>query len=103
VAAECLQRVGPAPLVVLNRGERAQHSWAESERTEAEARPAGAGGVAVEQSAVGTLVPAFAAGDLFVLPDSRLGAQLALGGREARGELGRAVAALADRCEAPGS
>jgi hypothetical protein len=34
-----------------------------------------------------------------VLPDSRMGAQLALGGREPRGELGRAIAELADRCE----
>jgi hypothetical protein len=34
------------------------------------------------------------------LPDSRLGAQLALSGREPRGELGRAVATLADLCEA---
>ncbi|MET0835251.1 MAG: hypothetical protein ABWY97_00595, partial [Thermoleophilaceae bacterium] len=33
------------------------------------------------------------------LPESRMGAHLALGGREARGELGRAIAALADRCE----
>jgi hypothetical protein len=33
------------------------------------------------------------------LPDSRIGAQLALAGREARGDLGRAIAALADRCE----
>ena len=31
------------------------------------------------------------------LPESRLGAQLALAGREARGELGRAVSTLADR------
>ena len=31
------------------------------------------------------------------LPESRLGAQLALAGREPRGELGRAVSALADR------
>ncbi len=29
-----------------------------------------------------------------VLPESRLGAQLALGGREARGGLGRAISAL---------
>ena len=35
----------------------------------------------------------------FELPDSRMGAQLALGGRLARGDLGRAVATLADRCE----
>ena len=37
--------------------------------------------------------------DAHVLPDSRLGAQLALGGREPRGELGRAIAELADRCQ----
>jgi hypothetical protein len=35
------------------------------------------------------------------LPNSQLGAQLALGGREARGELGRAIAELADLCEGP--
>jgi len=33
------------------------------------------------------------------LPESRMGAQLALAGREPRGRLGRAVAELADRCE----
>ena len=33
------------------------------------------------------------------LPDARMGAQLALGGREPRGELGRASAELADLCE----
>jgi len=33
------------------------------------------------------------------LPESRMGAQLALAGREPRGELGRAVAELADLCE----
>jgi hypothetical protein len=32
------------------------------------------------------------------LPDARMGAHLALAGREPRGELGRAVGALADRC-----
>jgi hypothetical protein len=32
------------------------------------------------------------------LPESRMGAQLALGGREPRGDLGRAIAELADRC-----
>jgi hypothetical protein len=36
---------------------------------------------------------------LFALPNSPLGARLALGGREARGELGRAVAELADLLE----
>lgn len=34
------------------------------------------------------------------LPESRMGAQLSLAGREPRGQLGRAVAELADRCEA---
>jgi hypothetical protein len=33
------------------------------------------------------------------LPESRMGAQLASGGREARGELGRAITELADLCE----
>ena len=37
-------------------------------------------------------------GAAHALPESRMGAQLALGGREPRGELGRAIAALADRC-----
>ena len=37
---------------------------------------------------------------LFALPNSPLGARLALGGREARGDLGRAIAELADLCEA---
>ena len=36
---------------------------------------------------------------LFALPNSPLGARLALGGREARGELGRGVAELADLLE----
>jgi hypothetical protein len=36
-----------------------------------------------------------------VVPYSRMGAQLALGGREPRGELGGAIAALADACEGP--
>jgi len=36
---------------------------------------------------------------LFALPNSPLGARLALGGREPRGELGRAIAELADMCE----
>ena len=59
VAAECIARVGPAPVVVLNR---APHDQPGAVR----------------------------------LPNSPLGARLALGGREARGELGRAIAELAD-------
>jgi hypothetical protein len=62
VAAECVARVGPPPILVLNRAPHDQP---------------------------GTLA----------LPNSPLGARLALGGREARGELGRAVAELVDLCE----
>jgi hypothetical protein len=36
---------------------------------------------------------------MLALPNSSLGARLALGGREARGELGRAIAELADLLE----
>jgi hypothetical protein len=62
VGAECIARVAPAPILVLNR---APH----------------------DQSGA------------LALPNSPLGAQLALGGREARGELGRAIAELADLCD----
>jgi hypothetical protein len=59
VGAECIARVGPAPIVVLNRAPHDQRG-------------------------------------AFALPNSPMGARLALGGREARGELGRAIAELAD-------
>lgn len=62
VAAACLARVGPEPIVVLNGADH--DGW--------HGRAA------------------------LTLPRSRMGAQLALGGREPRGELGRAVARLAD-------
>ena len=39
------------------------------------------------------------AGPSVALPESRFGAQLALGGREARGGLGRAIAGLVDGWE----
>ena len=68
VAGASLARVGPEPLVVLNRA-----SWAG---------------------------PFEGRADL-VLPDSRMGAQLAHAGREPRGVLGRSVDELADRCEKP--
>ncbi len=64
VLAESLRRVGPEPVVALNRDRDGDVRW--------EGRCA------------------------LRLPDSRMGAQLALAGREARGELGRAVAELAD-------
>ena len=62
VGAACIERVGAAPIVVLNRAPHDQTG-------------------------------------AMALPNSPLGAQLALGGREARGELGRAIAELADLCE----
>jgi len=65
VASACLSRVGPEPLVVVNRASELD-PWV--------------GRALVE------------------LPQSRLGANLALGGREPRGELGRGIAALADLC-----
>jgi hypothetical protein len=62
VAAACLARVGPEPLLVLN----------------------------------GPGTGRWAGRAHHALPRSRMGAQLAMGGREPRGELGRAVARLAD-------
>ena len=73
VAVECLGRLGCEPIVVLNR------------------TPAGG----ADESA-----PAWENRAALRLPESRMGAQLALGGRETRGELGRAVAELADLCGA---
>jgi hypothetical protein len=74
VAVECLGRLGREPIVVLNRtatGDSDGSSRAWQNRA------------------------------AIHLPESRMGAQLALGGRETRGELGRAVAELADLCEVP--
>jgi hypothetical protein len=62
VGAECVGRVGPTPVVVLNRAPHDQPG-------------------------------------LFTLPNSPMGARLALGGREARGALGRAIGELADLLE----
>lgn len=64
VVAASLGRVGPEPLVVLNRDGGDADRWR-------------------ERCAV-------------ALPDSRLGAQLALAGREPRADAGRALARLAD-------
>ena len=74
VAADCLARLGHDPIVVLNRAHAADEVDASRWSTRSVHR----------------------------LPDSKMGAQLALGGREPRGELGRAIAELADLCEAPG-
>jgi hypothetical protein len=67
VASDCLARLGHDPVVVLNRA----------------GRPPDAG------RWKGRIAHA--------LPDSRMGSQLALSGREPRGELGQAIAKLADR------
>jgi hypothetical protein len=64
VLSESLDRVGPEPVVVLNRDRDGDERW--------EGRCA------------------------LRLPEARIGGQLALVGREARGELGRVVARLAD-------
>ena len=74
VAVECLGRLGCEPVVVLNRA------------------PPGHTGELPSQWENRAAIH---------LPESRMGAQLALGGRETRGELGRAVAELADLCEVP--
>jgi hypothetical protein len=74
VALECVARVGPEPTLVLNR---ARHSDAPEEALGDRGHP-------------------------HALPESRLGAQLALGGREPRGELGRAVSRLVDSWEGGG-
>jgi hypothetical protein len=80
VAAQCLSRMGVEPLVTVNRLPRIEAG----EGSEPAGKPRDA--------------PEYASGPLY-LPEARVGAQLALGGREARGDLGRAIAVLADRCE----
>ena len=82
VAIECVARVGPEPTLVMNRSRHADE------------RPAAPGDE--RPAAPGQTVRL---GEAFALPDSRLGAQLALSGREARGGLGRAVAQLVDSWE----
>jgi hypothetical protein len=83
VGAGCLARSGHAPLLVLNR---AQAAVGEADPDEREA----------------TLAAGWLARGVHLLPESRMGAQLAMGGREARGDLGRAVGELADLCEVSG-
>jgi hypothetical protein len=97
VAVDCLARLGHEPIVVLNRVREACADPVAS------ADPAGSADAAA-RSSVGHFPVAddrssgWASRAVHRLPDSRLGAQLALGGREARGELGRAIARLADMC-----
>jgi hypothetical protein len=84
VGAGCLARLGHAPLLVLNRAgpppDETGPDPPESSHTP-------------ESSHMSWM-----ARGAHRLPESRMGAQLASGGREARGELGRAVGELADLC-----
>lgn len=82
VGAGCLARLGHAPLIVLNR---AHPAAGEPEPEHGHQRAAG-----------------WLARGAHRLPESRMGAQLAAGGREPRGELGRAISELADLCQVGG-
>ena len=88
VAADCLARVGPEPVIVLNRVTEQQDGARPDPGSESNGQVAGGH---AHRDARGSPIP---------LPDSRLGAQLALSGREPRGALGHAVVRLADRCHA---
>ena len=106
VAGECLLRLGVEPIVVMNRARRADPARAEPPVPEPDARLS-AGSVPGETAASGGHEPATTHASLGApgavpVPEARLGAQLALGGREARGELGRAIAEVADRCAGVG-
>jgi hypothetical protein len=78
VASECVARVGREPILVLNRA---------------------GGGSESEPGGGGESEPVSLDDGAVRLPGSRMGAHFALGGREVRGYLGRAIAELADRCE----
>jgi hypothetical protein len=96
-AVSCLRDGETEPLVVANMVRRVEEVPATAGG--AAPRPADASGaVPLPTDASGAAPgPATAA----ALPYSRAGAQLALGGRQPRGEPGRVVAALADLCELP--
>jgi hypothetical protein len=78
VAARCVERVGPEPLVVVTRARG---------RSVAESEGAWADGGNWHSTAT------------IALPESRTGARLALSGREPRCRLGQGVGVLADMCE----
>jgi hypothetical protein len=83
VAAGCLARVLTESIIVLNRV-----------RPDGDRRAGGEAGAASGADTPGTA-------ESVRLPETRMGAQLALGGREPRGDFGRAIAVLANRCEGP--
>ena len=83
VAAACLARVGHEPIVVVNRVARQDRDGGDETHGSEPLRETG-----------------WATRAVHPLPEARMGAQLALSGREPRGELGAVIAELADRCEA---
>jgi hypothetical protein len=93
VAIECVARVGPEPTLVMNRARHANEP-AEAPGDEPPEEPGAERPEAPDQT--------IRLGEAIALPESRLGAQLALSGREARGGLGRAVARLVDSWEGGG-
>jgi hypothetical protein len=104
VGADCLARLGHAPLLVLNRAEPsagatgADGSGADGSDASESDGPDGSDGPGGSDA---SRRAAWLRLGVHLMPESRMGAQLAAGGREARGELGRAVAELADLCVLP--
>jgi hypothetical protein len=88
VAIECVARVGPEPTLVINRARHADGLITVGEGDPVSRAQIGGPGAAHDY-----------AGPAVALPESRFGALLALGGREARGGLGRAIAGLVDGWE----
>jgi len=85
LAAECIARVGPDPVLVVNRASGGATT------------PAGPPPQPDTPGRSGAFEPARLA-DAVLVPESRLAARVALRGSEPRGELQRAIVRLADRC-----
>jgi hypothetical protein len=102
VGADCLARLGHAPLLVLNRAEPGSGTAdADGSRADGPDVAASDGDAADADGSDASRRAAWLRLGVHLMPESRMGAQLAAGGREARGELGRAVAELADLCVLP--
>jgi hypothetical protein len=101
VAIECVARVGPEPTLIVNRARDANEPAEDPGRAGEPGRTGEPGQVGApgQTGGPGQRGVVGEPGAAFMLPESRLGAQLALGGREARGGLGRAIAALVDSWE----
>jgi hypothetical protein len=102
VGADCLARLGHAPLLVLNRAEPGSGTVdADGSGADGSDVAASEGDAADADGSDASRRAAWLRLGVHLMPESRMGAQLAAGGREARGELGRAVAELADLCVLP--